>query len=286
MRACPSCQREWPAERDTCPRCLASLVDDLDATITCPECGRACPSRMHSCPGCLALLRPNEVDLGPDLVRAISTGLRMHRPADRLPFAGGPSCTLLRLRPQAGLVLCGAEGLIEANLTGSGIRARPPLMCSADGATLFRLDVYDAADRALVAIGGHGAPLATYLRTGGPLSEQIEIRDETSAPVARLERSASCGLLRVVDTRGHDIGAAGREDVEQDGWVDDQWSVSTIGTDLPMKPLAFVALAVAAKCLLGRPAPVRLREPAERDRDDLEDTLGAIGKTIVDGFFT
>ncbi len=286
MRACPSCRRAWPDDRESCPDCLCSLVDDLDATVTCPECGRLCPARMQSCPGCLALLRPEEVDLGPDLVRALSSGLRMHRPAGRAPFESGPACSVLRLRPQAGLVLCGADGLIEANLTGPGIRARPPLECTTDGSTLFRLDVYEAAEQAVVALDADGAPLATYLRDGGLLSQRIDVRDETSAPVARFEPDPRGGFL-LVETGGAALGIGERIEVEDGGWVDDQWSVTPATADLPIAPLGFVALAVAAKVLLGRPEPVRVREPEERERDqldELDDVLGPIGRTIVEGF--
>jgi hypothetical protein len=260
---------------------MATLVDDLEATITCPECGRVCPVRMQSCPGCLALLRPEEVDLGPDLVRALATGLRMHRPAGRAPFASGPGCSLLRLRPQAGLVVCGVDGLIEANLTGPGIRARPPLECSTEGTTLFRLDVYEAASRAVTAIGADGASIGTYLRQGGPLSQAIDVRDETSAPVARFEPVPRGAGFRIVETGGDIVATADRTDVEDDDWIDDHWSLTALTAELPARPLAFVALLVAAKVLLGRPEPVRVRE-REEARDELDDTLGPIGKTIVD----
>ena len=285
MRACPSCEHEWPDELEACPRCLASLVDDLDATIACPECGHVCPARMQSCTSCLALLRPGEVDVGPDLVRALSSGLRMHRPADRAPFAAGPGCSLLRLRPQAGLVLCGIDGLIEANLTGPGIRARPPLVCRADGAVLFRLDVYGAAERAVVAVGADGASLGTYLRVGGVLREQIDIRDETSTAGGRVEPVRRGSGYRVMETGGGVIATAERSDVEDDLWVDDQWSVTPVADALPMRPLALVALVVAAKVLLGRPEPVRVREE-QRELDDQDEVLGPIGRSIVDGFFT
>lgn len=286
MRACPSCGREWPDERESCPRCLATLVDDLDATVVCPECGQVCPARMQSCTGCLALLRPEEVDLGPDLVRSLASGRRMHRPAFRAPFAEGPGCDLLRLSPTAPLVICGVDGLIEANLVGPGIRARPPLACAADGETLFRLDVYRAASRAVVAVGPDGAAIATFLRGGGPLGQRIDIRDETSAPVARFEPVPRGSGFQVVETGGEAVGVGSRTDVDDGLWIDDQWSLSPTTTDLPMRPLAFVALVVAAKVLLGRPEPVRAREQEAPDPDPLADSLGPVGRTIVDGFFT
>jgi hypothetical protein len=266
---------------------MASLVDDLAATITCPECGHVCPARMQSCPSCLALLRPpDDADVEADISRLLASGLRMHRPASRAPFALGPACSLLRLRSRGGLVLCGGDGLIEANVDGPGIRARPPLVCVTEGATLFRLDVYEAAEAAVVAVGADGAAIGTYMRHGRLLSQQIEIRDETSAPVARLQPARQGGGFQIVETGGQVIGTADRTDIEDDEWIDDQWSVTPASAaDLPMRPMAFVAIAVAAKVLLGRAEPVRSREPKDGPIDDVEDTLGPIGRTIVDGFF-
>lgn len=284
MRACPSCKRAWPDERTTCPHCLASLVDDLDETITCPECGHVCPSRMQSCTSCLALLRPGEVDLTDDVTRMLSRGMRMHRPTGRAPFAAGVGCSVLRLHPRGPLVVCGADGLIEANLAGRGIAARPPLTCSTDGTTLFRLVVYAAAPDALVAIGDDGAALATFLRTG-VLAQAIEVRDETSAPVARLATARTRGGFALTETGGDVIATVDRTEVEDELWLDDQWSLAPAATNLPLQPLGFVALVVAAKVLLGRPEPARVREEPRRDPDDPEDTLGPLGRSIVEGFF-
>ena len=284
MRACPSCKRVWPDERDTCLHCMASLVDDLDATIVCPECGRVCPARMHSCPGCLALLRPGEVDLTDDVARMLSRGMRMHRPAGRDPFASGLGCSVLRLHPAGPLVVCGADGLIEANVAGRGIEARPPLTCTTDGATLFRLEVYTAAPDAVVAVGGDGAALATFLRTGGMLSQALDVRDETSAPVARLAAARRGDGYELIETGGDIIATVDRADVESELWLDDQWSLTPVATVLPLKPLGFIALVVAAKVLLGRAQPVRVREEPRRDPDDPDDTLGPLGRSIIQGF--
>jgi hypothetical protein len=284
MPSCPSCRREWPEGREVCGDCLASLVDDLGATIDCPECGRSAPARMHSCPGCLALLRPGEVDLTEDVTRMLSRGMRMHRPAGRAPFASGLACSVLRLHPQSPLVVCGGDGLIEANLAGPGVAARAPLTCTTDGEVLFRLETYSAASDALVALGGDGASLATFLRRGSIVAPTLEVRDETSAPVARLVGS------QLVETGGDVLASVSCADVEQDLWLDDQWSLDPRrGAELPLQPMGVIALVVAAKVLLGRPVPVRIR-PEEREddeeRSDVDDVLGPIGRSIVDGFFT
>ncbi len=283
MAACPSCRREWPDGREVCGECLATLVEDLDATIDCPECGVAAPARMHSCPSCLALLRPGEVDLTEDVTRLLSRGMRMHRPSDRAPFASGLACSVLRLHPQSPLVVCGGDGLIEANLAGRGIAARAPITCTTDGELLFRLDAYAAAADALAAIGEDGAALATFLRRGTLVAPTLEVRDETSAPVARLQGP------RLVETGGEVLATLSRVDVEEDLWLDDQWSLDPVrGAELPLRPMGVVALVVAAKVLLGRPMPVRVRpddHKEDEESSDVDDVLGPIGRSIIDGFF-
>jgi hypothetical protein len=146
-------------------------------------------------------------------------------------------------------------------VTGPGIDARPPLRCSADGELLFRLERYEAADAALTAIGVDGAPIATFLRRG-TLRPEVDIRDETSAPVARLEADGT-----LVEPGGRPLGRIDAVDVERDGWIDDRWTVSLVvpEVDLPLRPFALVALPLAVKVLRGRPRPVA----ADEDREDL-----------------
>ena len=207
----------------------------------------------------------------------------MHRPAGREPFESGLACSVLRLHPQGPLVVCGADGLIEANLAGRGIEARAPLVCSTDGAILFRLEVYAAAPDALVAVGEDGAALATFLRTG-MLAQALDVRDETSAPIARLAGAPIGGGYTLTETGGDVIATVDRTEVEDELWLDDQWSLAPVASVLPLRPLSIVALVVAAKVLLGRSEPVRVRDKPERDPDDPDDTLGALGRSIIRGF--
>lgn len=183
-------------------------------------------------------------------------------------------------------MLCGADGLIEANLSGPGIRAQPPLVCRADDEVLFRLEVYEPAPRSLVALAHDGAALGTYLRRGSLLSEVIDVRDETSAPVARFEPVAHGVGFRLVETSGRVLAVADRLEVEDRDFVDDQWSLTPVTTDLPLDPLAVVALVVAAKVLLGRPEPVAMREAKEASDERDDGLLGPIGRGIIDGLFS
>ncbi len=251
-RACPSCRKLWPAERLVCPDCLVELVDDPDATLTCHHCGREWPATMVSCPDCLAELRPDPEMAAEAVDEILLAGGHLFRP-DHLPaFRDGPSCTLQRLAGRGSLVFVGADGLVEAVLHGPGERATPPLACrDVDGSLLFRLLRYEAAEDALVAVGPEGAPLATYLGT----AQDIDVRDETSAPVGVLRRVR--GGYELVETGGGVLATCERSDAELEGYVDDQWWLrpDVAHAELPLRPLAAVALVLAAKVLLGRPWP-------------------------------
>ncbi len=263
---CPSCRKAWPAGRATCPDCLVGLVADPAATLRCRHCGRDWPATMQSCPNCLAELRPDPAAAAEALGRVLAHGGHLFRPDDVAPFAGGPACTLLRLSGRGSLAFLGASSLVEASVTGPGGRAVPPLTCSDhDGSVLFRLLAYEPAARALVAVAADGAALATFLRSG---DSGIDVRDETSAPVARLLRRR--GGHELVETGGEALAEVASTDVELDGWIDDQWALqpAPAGNRLPLRPLAAVALVLAAKVLLGRPYPVRdSGEPTESGED-------------------
>jgi hypothetical protein len=264
-RWCPSCAKGWPAERAVCPDCLVELVEDPAATVPCRHCGKSWPARMHSCPECLAELRVDPEAAAEALGDILAAGAHLFRP-DHLPaFRDGPSCSLLRMSGQGGLVLLGPDALVEAEVDGPGGLAVAPLLCrDVDGSVLFRLVRYEAAPRALVAVGRDGAALGTFLRT----EAGIDVRDETSAPVAALRRAR--GGFELVETGGGVLATLGTADAERDGWVDDQWWLTTGPDRLPLRALAAVAMVVAAKVLLGRPAPVLTPEEADRRREQAE----------------
>lgn len=121
---------------------------------------------------------------------------------------------------------------------------------------------YEPIERALVATGADGAPLATYL----PARTGIDVRDETSAPVARLLRRR--GTYDLVETGGGVLAGLARADVELEGWVDDQWWLQpAAGAWSPLRPLAVVGLVLAAKVLLGRPTPTRAADQGAEPGD-------------------
>ncbi|MGI8984384.1 MAG: hypothetical protein ACR2HM_07615 [Acidimicrobiales bacterium] len=250
-----------------CPDCLVRLVDDLDARVTCRHCGRDWPATMVSCPNCLAELRPDPDAALEAMGRILSMGGHLPRAAGVAAFANGPGCTLQRLAARGPMVYTGVDGLIEASVSGSEGRAVPPLACDDAGDVLFRLLAYEPAEAAVVAVGADGAALATFLRHG----DDIDVRDETSAPVARLVGRR--GGYDVVETGGGTLAEVGRTEHEIDDWTDDQWWLQPLAgaRALPMRPFAAVALVLAAKVLLGRPWPVRAGEqPAGDDDDDYQ----------------
>lgn len=264
-RWCPSCAKERPGGQAVCPDCLVELVDDPTATVPCRHCGKSWPARMHSCPECLAELRLDPDAAAEALGDLLAAGVHLLRP-DHLPaFRGGPSCSLLRISGQGGLVFLGPDGLVEAEVDGAGGHAVPPLLArNVDGSVLFRLVRYEAAPRALVALDPDGAPMGTYLQA----EAGIDVRDETSAPVAALRRAR--GGFQLVETGGGVLATVGTADAEQDGWIDDQWRLSCGPARLPLRTLAAVAMVLAAKVLLGRPAPVLAPAEVERRREQAE----------------
>jgi hypothetical protein len=210
------------------------------------------------------------------LALTLALGFYPSRPAGATPFEAGPACTLLRVRHHSSLVFVGDDGFLEAHVEGVDHRALPPLTCrDLDGHQLFRVEPYPAAADALVAYAPDGAALGTYLRRHGGMQPVIDVRDETSAPVAAL-RPAPEGIgdgLALVETGGSAVARVTYGDVEDEGWVDDQWSLRPmVEVDrLPLRPMAIVALLLAAKMLLGRVSPSRIqsgRDPRDIPDDD------------------
>jgi hypothetical protein len=237
---------------------------------------------MQSCTNCLAELHPDPARVAESLVTALSLGRRLPRPAGSAPFDRGIDCTLLRTAAGASLVYCGPDELMEATVEGLDRSAVPPLRCvDFDGSVLFLLKRYEAADDAMVALDPDGASLGTYLRAvlpGGSLtgafSVGLRIRDETSAPVATLVPARRADAdFELVETGGGVLATCGRFDADLGGWVDDQWSLRVMA-ELPLQPLAAVALLLAAKVLLGRPLPTRVREERSATDDEAVDWLG------------
>jgi hypothetical protein len=263
-RWCPSCRRQWPAERAICAECLVALVDDPDATVRCRHCGRDWPATMASCPDCLAELRIDPSAAAEAQGRILALGAHLPRAAGVAPFAGGPACTLQRLAARGPMVYVGSDGLKEASVSGSYGRAVPPLACEDGGTVLFHLLSYEPTEDSVVALGADGAALATFMRSG----KEIDVRDETSAPVARLVRRRAG--YELVETGGGKLADVGRTDFEIDDWIDDHWWLQPVaGARLPLRTMASVALVLAAKVLLGRPWPVRAAEEPAEDEDGI-----------------
>ena len=121
------------------------------------------------------------------LAATLARGSTRPGPRAPIPFEQGPACTLLRARPQASLIFVGDEGYLEAHVDGHDHRAVPPLRASTStGRCSSASPATSAAADAVVAYGADGAPLGTYLRRPGGLRPVIDVRDETSAPVAAL----------------------------------------------------------------------------------------------------
>lgn len=213
---------------------------------------------MQSCPVCLGELARDPASVAHGLAALLAAGAHLFRPDGRPPFAEGPSCTLRRLAGRGRLVFIGADEFVEADVGGRDLRVGLPLACrDPEGLLLFRLRTYEAAEDAVVAIDEDGAPIGTYLRDG----DGLEVRDETSAPVAALRKGP--GGFDLVETGGVAVARCTPSDLYQDGTVDDQWELRVTG-DLPLRPLAAVALVLAAKVFFGRPFPLAPDEDGRR----------------------
>ncbi|HEX8770984.1 MAG TPA: hypothetical protein VF711_09485 [Acidimicrobiales bacterium] len=154
--------------------------------------------------------------------------------------------------------MTGPEEFLEATVRSRDHMALAPMSCQDfDGSVLFGLTRYEAAPHALVAVGADGAPLATYLQVGSPFEPAIDVRDETSAPVARLVRSSERHDFELIETGGGLLAICRSADNQSDGWVDDQWSLQHTADRLPLQLFGAVGLVLAAKALLGRTSPER-----------------------------
>ena len=264
-----------------CRECFVDLVEEeaLTATSRCRHCGREWPARMQSCPDCLAELNPDPTRMADGLGITLARGFYPSRPAGSAPFALGPACTLLRARPNSSLIFVDDEGFLEAHVEGADHRAVPPLACvGLAGDELFRIERYHAADDALVAYGPDGASIATFLRRQAGARPLIDVRDETGAPVAAL-RVAPGGVgagLVLVETGGGDLARVTYGEYDNEGWVDDEWSLRPLVRldRLPLQPMAAVALVLGAKVLLGRVSPARVQSPGrfEHELSDEDDS--------------
>ncbi len=116
-----------------------------------------------------------------------------------------------------------------------------------------------------MAYGPDGASIATFLRRQAGARPVIDVRDETGAPVAALRAApggAGAGLV-LVETGGGALARVTYGEYDNEGWVDDEWSLRPLVSldRLPLQPMAAVALVLGAKVLLGRVSPARVQSP-------------------------
>jgi hypothetical protein len=248
-----------------------SVQRERTATVRCRHCRRLSPAYKQSCPNCLAELHPDPVEMLDTVVEALAQGRHLPRPAHVKAFAEPGGCTLLRLVPRGGLVFVGAPGWIEAHVVGADHRAVTPLHClDLDGAMLFRLERYAAAENAVVAFDDAGAPLATFLQGPGIFDRSMDVRDETTAPVGRFAPARrSPDGFELTETGGGCVAACRVSDVESGGWIDDEWALRHAADRVPLRPLGVVAMVLAAKVLLGRPTPAAASRLSSDDHEVL-----------------
>jgi hypothetical protein len=255
VRWCPSCKKEVRTTRETCPICLADLRDAPGAAIACVNCGHLCDAEMVSCPECLATVRSvtgGRLDEG--LVQLLAAGTRMLRPASVESFRDGPYCELTRFDAKSSLVLAGRDNLVEAYVGSRGNRAAVPMFVrDTSGEKLFRIATYDAAPRSLVAFDPNDTPIAIYQRDDVSGRRSMLIRDETSAPAARLNAVFHGEFdYELIETGA---GILAGVSVNDTSWFDDAWRLHKVADRLPFKLFGAIGMLLAAKVFFGRIEP-------------------------------
>jgi hypothetical protein len=266
---CPSCKEAMRTVRETCPVCLADLEIEQAGDIECSQCGGRWPATMDSCPRCFAAIgsadQGDRVDDG--MVRLLTNGRAMIRPARFERFRDGPSVALARFGIQGSLVLTGRDHLIEAYVETPDNKAVLPMECrDVTGERLFRVGKYEAAPLSLVAYDADDTPLAIYQRHENPSSRSMLVRDETSAPAARLQPSTHERFdYELVETGGPVVAGVSVHDEETADRSDDVWALYQVGQRIPFKLYGTIGILLAAKLFFGRTMPAVRSKPSEAD---------------------
>ena len=259
-------------ERETCPTCLADLRDAPNVAVACASCGHLCDEAMSNCPQCLTMLRTAKAGerLDEGLVQLLASGARMLRPATVEAFRDGPYCELTRFDGESSLVLAGRDNLVEAYVGSRGNRAVVPMFTrDVNGEKLFRLSVYEASPRSLVAFDPQDTPLAIYQREDTGRRSML-VRDETSAPAARLVATRHGEFdYELIETGG---GVLAGVSVNDTSWLDDAWRLHKIVDRLPFTLFGAIGMLLAAKVFFGRIEPEA--PPSDDDEASVTDFFG------------
>ncbi len=210
---------------------------------------------MKSCPECLASLQTEEVgEAALSLLRSVR---HMMRPARFPRFRAGARCTLTRVSAQGSLAIIGQDAFVECYVdTRDNLAVTPMRAIDVDGTLLFTVRDYQASANGLVITDANETPVASYhLRSFG-LTAEIDIRDETSAPVARLQSSATLEWdYDLIETGGKLLAAISRRESTTDELTDDSWTLRQISDTLPLKLYGAIGITLAAKLMLGQVRP-------------------------------
>jgi hypothetical protein len=214
---------------------------------------------MDACPNCFTAIGSDgdgpRIEDG--MVQLLTSGTRLIRPAKFERFRDGPSVTLARFGMQGSLVLTGRDYFIEAYVETPNNQATIPMECrDVTGEPLFRVAKYEASPRSIVAIDAHGTPIAIYQRHESMMNRSMLVRDETSAPAARLQPSTTDRFdYELIETGGTAIAGVMVHNEETADWSDDVWSLQQVGKRLPFKLFGSIGILLAAKVFFGQTLP-------------------------------
>ena len=191
------------------------------------------------------------VETRPTFARCIECGRNLERhdppslvvPAGTVPFAATANCSLRRRRHDGALWYAGPDGLLLAQMDDGRCVAL-------DGTVVFATHLYGPGGPESIVVtdpNDSDRPLGAHVveRAVPPV---IEVRDETSAPVARL----TDGSLR--ETGGGVVATVSRRPIHlPERWVDDEW-ILDVSRELPtLDRRALVAVLLVCRTLLSLP---------------------------------
>ena len=209
--------------------------------MRCLWCHRDWPEGFTRCPDCFSDLADPETLPAPTF-----------RHAGTNAFARSSSVSVRRLAIGGSPVFVDPSGSIEANTRAAGGRVA---CVDLDGSELFRVERYEAAERAWSVFQPDGQPLATFLADGAA----VLVRDGTGAPVASLQPDGP-DAFDLVERGGPPMARCARADQPLGDWIDECWTLTTFTEPRALDRHALVAAPLVCWLLFARP-PRRIAAP-------------------------
>ncbi len=230
---CPACEAANPDEAQWCGQCYSSLTGTvpLMAPRPCPEPSASMAFRATAS----VTLRP--MTFGAPLVYFD-------------PVTDQPEARVLVNKLPGGLAA--EAGALLSGQSAHHLQERHTCF-DLDDVPLFYVERYRAVDGTAFAVfEPDGDPLASYVPYGDIFSKDVELRDGTGAPVARMHSHA--GRLDMVETGGPTFAFCWREPCDLGQMVDDAWGLTVFEEPAVLDRRAVVAAPLVCRLLSRRTA--------------------------------